>query len=67
MAQLTVPRVLGGTLILTAGPVQAALPTTYVAAIFRDGRQQALHRDGETAVLAPGSPNQGNNVPVEGR
>lgn len=44
---LTVPRSLGGTLIIqyTPGP-SATIPTLSITAVFRDGTVQATYRDG---------------------
>lgn len=47
MATLTVPRTLGGTLILTIVPPQIPVPTLQVTATFRDGAQPATYRDGK--------------------
>ena len=46
--KIFVPRVGGGTLILTVSPPPAStLPTLIVPAVFRSGEQQATYRSGE--------------------
>lgn len=45
---LTIPRVWGGTLILTiAPPPPSTLPTLVVPAVFRSGQVEATYRDGK--------------------
>jgi hypothetical protein len=41
MSIIYVPRVFGGTLILTITPPSAPLPTVFVVAYFEDGNIQA--------------------------
>lgn len=51
MTVLTIPRVFGGTLLLTPPSQVSTLPTLLVAATFRDGAVNVLHRDGEQKVV----------------
>lgn len=46
-----VPRVFGGTIILTIGPVVGPVPTLVVPASFRSGVVSASFRDGEQEAL----------------
>lgn len=46
-----VPRVFGGTLIITVGPPPpSVLPVLVVTATFRDGKTTVVHRDGKTTA-----------------
>lgn len=52
MTVVMVPRVFGGTLILTVAPPPASpVPTLQVTAVFRDGKVESLHRDGKQEAL----------------
>lgn len=61
MTTLYVPRVFGGTLILTVAPPPASpVPTLTVTATFRDGQQEATYRDGtQEATHRDGTANTG--------
>lgn len=48
MPTIYVPRVLGGTLILTTGGPTSPVPTMVCQVTFRDGETKAKFRDGET-------------------
>lgn len=49
MSTITIPRTLGGTLILTPAPAPT-IPSLIVVATFRDGQKQASYRDGQQPV-----------------
>lgn len=53
---LTVPRVFGGTLIITYTPATSPVPTLQVTAVFRSGQTEAMYRDGkQTATYRDGT------------
>lgn len=54
---LSIPRALGGTLILTiAPPPPSTVPTLHVTAVFRSGLVEATYRDGrQTATYRDGA------------
>ncbi len=47
---LTVPRALGGTLIIIYTSASSPVPALQVTAVFRDGTQQSTYRDGTQQV-----------------
>lgn len=47
---VVVPRVFGGTLIITIAPPTPVVSTLNVTATFRDGKVTATHRDGNVTA-----------------
>lgn len=47
---LTVPRVGGGTLLITYTPATSPVPALQITAVFRSGQVESVHRSGQQEV-----------------